>query len=52
MYTFKLLGGRYGNRLRYVAVVVNTSLTGSTLKYNEGQRVYKNWEQYMAKEVS
>lgn len=44
-------GGRYGNRLRYVAIVVNTSLTGATLKYNLGKRVYNNWEKYIKEQT-
>ena len=47
-----VLGGRHGNQLRYVAVVVNTSLTGSTLKYNDGKEVYQNWEKFTKREVS
>ena len=44
-------GGKVGNRLRYAAVVVNTSLTGVTLKYKEGNEVYKNWEDFIKIEV-
>lgn len=50
-YIFSFKGGRYGNRLRYVAIVVNTSLTGATLKYNLGKRVYNNWEKYIKEQV-
>ena len=45
------IGGRYGNRLRYAAVVVNTSLTGATLRYKEGNTVYRNWENYLQEQV-
>ena len=45
------LGGRYGNKLRYVAVVVNTTLTGTTMKYHEGKEVFAHWEEYIAREV-
>ena len=44
-------GGRFGNILRYVAVVVNTTLTGPTLKYTEGLQASKKWEEYMEQEV-
>jgi hypothetical protein len=44
-------GGLYGNILRYVAVVVNTTLTGPTLKYTEGLEASKKWEEYMQEEV-
>lgn len=44
-------GAKYGNRLRYAAVVVNTSLTGSTLKYKQGNDVYKGWEKFVNEEV-
>ena len=55
LFNHKLLlsftGGRFGNRLRYAAVVVNTSLTGETLKYQEGIKVYQNWEDFIKIEV-
>ena len=44
-------GAKYGNRLRYAAVVVNTSLTGSTLKYKQGNDVYNSWEKLVNEEV-
>ena len=52
IFHFLFLGGRYGNILRYVAVVVNTTLTGPTLKYTEGLEASKKWEEYMEEEVS
>uniref|UniRef100_A0A7M5XG14 SSD domain-containing protein n=1 Tax=Clytia hemisphaerica TaxID=252671 RepID=A0A7M5XG14_9CNID len=44
-------GGRYGNKLRYVAVVANTSLTGTKLKHSEGVRVSNNWETFVTREM-
>lgn len=51
-FLLQIIGGKYGNRLRYVAIVVNTSLTGATLKYNLGRQVYHNWEEYIKQEVN
>eukprot|EP00795_Rhopilema_esculentum_P002676 gene2676-884_t len=45
-------GGRFGNRLRYAAVVVNTSLTGATMKYQEGNIVYDNWEKFVNEQTA
>ena len=47
-----IIGGRYGNRLRYVAIVVNTTITGATIRYNAGRKVYQHWENYVKEEVS
>ncbi|XP_065662076.1 protein dispatched homolog 1 isoform X3 [Hydra vulgaris] len=44
-------GGRYGNRLRYIAVVVNTTISGSTLRYKQGNELYENWENYIETET-
>lgn len=48
---FHFSGGQIGNRLRYAAVVVNTSLTGATLKYKQGNEVYQNWENFVSEQV-
>lgn len=51
LFHYFITGGKFGNRLRYAAVVVNTSLTGATLKYKEGNEVYQNWENFINTQV-
>ena len=43
---------KYGTKLRYVALVVNTTLEGATLGYPKGLPIRDNWEEWLSKQVS
>lgn len=46
-----ILGNKFGNRLVYVAIAVNTSLNPITLGYQEGLPIHNNWEEFVRNEV-
>ena len=48
---FYFTGNKYGNRLLYVGVAVNTTLNPSTLGYENGLPIYENWEKFVNDEV-
>ena len=45
-------GNKFGNRLLYVAIALNTSLNPSTLGYQDGLPIHDNWEEFIQNEVS
>ena len=45
------LGNKYGNRLVYVAIAVNTTLKPASLGYSNGLPVYREWEDFVEREV-
>ena len=44
-------GNKYGNRLVYVAIAVNTTLSPATLGYSTGLPIYREWEDFVNREV-
>ncbi|CAB4012475.1 dispatched homolog 3-like [Paramuricea clavata] len=42
-----LQGNTYGHRLAYVAITVNTTLNPSSLGYEEGLPIYRDWEDFV-----
>lgn len=46
-----VLGNKYGHRLAYVAISVNTTLPALSLGYEEGLPIYRSWEKYVTNKV-
>lgn len=44
-------GYYYGNRLRYMAIAVNTTLPYGNVGYKQGLPIMENWEEYFNQEV-
>ncbi len=41
----------YGTRMRYAAIVVNTTINAASLGYPVGLPIRDNWEEWMTKQV-
>lgn len=50
-YKFFLLGGKYGNKLLFASVAVNTTMVLSKTGQTEGLKVYKHWEDFVKQKV-
>jgi hypothetical protein len=50
--TIYFIGDKFGNRLLYVSIALNTSLNPITLGYEEGLPIHDNWEEFIQNEVS
>lgn len=44
-------GNRYGNRLLYASIALNTTLNPAILGYEKGLVVHDYWEEFVKKEV-
>ena len=45
-------GNKYGHRLRYLAIALNTTIIPDRLSYKEGLPIYNEWEEFVSKQVS
>lgn len=50
-YIFFLLGGKYGNKLLFASVAVNTTMVLSKTGQTEGLKVYEHWEHFVKQKV-
>lgn len=49
---FFLWGGKYGNKLLFASVAVNTTMVLSKTGQTEGLKVYEHWEEFVKQKVS
>ena len=45
-------GNKYGHRLKFLAIALNTTINPRTLSYKEGLPIYRDWEDFVNKHVS
>ena len=48
---FFLSGGKYGNKLLFASVAVNTTMVLSKTGQTEGLKVYEHWENFVKQKV-
>ena len=44
-------GGKYGTRLSYASIAVNTTMNPYTLSFEKGLQIYEAWEMFVNEEV-
>ena len=44
-------GGKYGNRLLFASVLINTTMVLAKTGYKEGLRVHDHWEDFVEDKV-
>jgi len=49
---FFLRGGKYGNKLLFASVAVNTTMVLSKTGQTEGLKVSEHWEEFVKEKVS
>lgn len=51
LHFFFLLGGKYGNKLLFASVAINTTMVLSKTGQTEGLKVYEHWEHFVKQKV-
>jgi hypothetical protein len=46
------IGNRFGNRLLFASIEINTTMVPTRIGHVEGLKVYNHWENFMNKKVS
>ena len=51
MVVLSILGNKYGHRLLFMAIAVNTTLSADNLGYERGLPIYNQWEDFVQSQV-
>lgn len=51
LFFINILGNKYGHRIAYMGVSINTSLNPAALGYEEGLPIYREWENFISAQV-